>query len=337
MVAQVRPWTRTMADRAGSLLILDVLTIGRVVIDLYPTVDGITLDHVETFQRYLGGSPTNVAVAAARLGHDAAVITRTGDDPFAGFVHRELLRLGVRDDYVSAIPGANTTLAFCEIFPPDTFPLYFVQGSPPPDLMIEPDDLDLEAIARARVFWATLSGLSRDPSRAAHHAAWDARGRRAFTVLDLDYRASYWESPDQARAAGRRAIERVNVVVGNLREHEIVVGESDPVRAADALMAEGVELAIIKMGPGGVLARSRHHEARVPAVPVKVVNGLGAGDGFGGALCHGLLSELPLHDLLRFASAAGAIVATRRGCSTAMPTRSQVEALLGTSEPGAGR
>ncbi len=107
---------------------LDVLAIGRVGIDLYPDHDGIALDRVESFHRYLGGSPTNVAVAAARLGYRAAVITRTGTDPFASFVHRELRRLGVLDHFVSEVPGTTTTLAFCELFPPDEFPLYFFRS-----------------------------------------------------------------------------------------------------------------------------------------------------------------------------------------------------------------
>ncbi len=307
---------------------LDVLTIGRCVVDLYPDRDGLTLDRVESFQRYLGGSPTNVAVAAARLGHRAAVITRTGSDPFAEFIRRELRRLGVQTDHVSTAPDTSTTLAFCEIFPPNRFPLYFFRDPLPPDLRIDPAELDLVAIAGVRVFWATLTGLSRDPSRAAHHAAWQSRGRKDATVLDLDYRPAYWDSPAEAGAEGRRALEQATVVVGNLEECELVVGASDPDRAVDALLEAGVELALVKMGPAGVLAASPAERLRVPAMPIDVVNGLGAGDGFGGALCHGLLCGLELEELLRFASAAGAIVASRRACATAMPTLDEVESLL---------
>ena len=316
-----------MADPAG-LSKLDVVTIGRVGVDLYPLVDGVTLDRVETFGRYLGGSPTNVAVAAARLGHSAAVITRTGSDPFSRFVHSELLRLGVRDDFVTEVPGARTTLAFCEIFPPDSFPLYFFPGSVPPDQLIEARDLDLESIANCGVYWATLTGLSRDPSRQAHYTAWSARHRRAHTVLDLDYRPSFWASPKEAGIEGRRAIEHATIVVGNLEECQVVLGESDPERAADALLGAGVELAVVKMGPAGVFARTRTETAVAGSFPIDVVNGLGAGDAFGGALCHGLIAHLSLVDLLRFANAAGAIVASRRECSTAMPTRGEVEDLL---------
>jgi 5-dehydro-2-deoxygluconokinase len=269
-----------------------------------------------------------VAVAAARLGRRAAVITRTGDDPFSAFVRRELLRLGVSDAFVSEVQGTHTTLAFCEIRPPDRFPLTFFRDATPPDLLIEARDLDLEAVATAGVFWATLSGLSRDPSRAAHLAAWEARGRRAHSVLDLDLRPSFWPTLEAARLEGRRALAHVNVVVGTLEECALIVDEDAPERVAAALLEAGVDLAVVKLGSAGVLGMTAQETTTVPAIPVDVLNGLGAGDGFGGALCHGLLAGLDLEDMLRFANAAGAIVATRHGCSTAMPTQAEVEELL---------
>jgi 5-dehydro-2-deoxygluconokinase len=173
-----------------------------------------------------------------------------------------------------------------------------------------------------------VTGLSQEPSRTAHHTAWAARGRRPLTVLDLDYRPMFWASRDAARAAVGQALPHVTVAVGNLDECEAAVGERDPERAADALLAAGVELAVVKQGPDGVLARTRAESVEVPPMPVEVVNGLGAGDGFGGALCHGLLAGWPLARVLRFANAAGAIVATRLECSTAMPTTDEVESFL---------
>jgi len=120
----------------------------------------------------------------------------------------------------------------------------------------------------------------------------------------------------------------VTVAVGNREECEVAVGETDPMRAADALLERGVELAIVKQGPEGVLAKTRDETVVAPPHPVDVVNGLGAGDAFGGALCHGLLLGWDLERILRFANAAGAIVASRLECSTAMPTADEVEAIL---------
>ncbi|WP_045741650.1 5-dehydro-2-deoxygluconokinase [Actinoplanes rectilineatus] len=306
----------------------EVVTMGRVGVDIYPLQTGIGLEDVTSFGKFLGGSATNVAVAAARHGRHSAVITRVGADPFGKYVRRELTDLGVDDRFVGTVPGLPTPVTFCEIFPPDDFPLYFYRLPIAPDLMIEGDELDLDAIRGAGIFWCTVTGLSKDPSRSAHHVAWAARERRPLTVLDLDYRPMFWDSAEQARAQVRAALPNVTVAVGNLTECEVAVGETDPDRAADALLAAGVELAIVKLGPEGVMAATKDERIRVAPAPVDVVNGLGAGDGFGGALCHGLLEGWPLERMIRFANAAGAIVAGRLECSTAMPTTAEVEAVL---------
>jgi 5-dehydro-2-deoxygluconokinase len=306
----------------------DVLTIGRVSVDIYPLQDGVGLEDVSTFGKYLGGSATNVAVAAARHGLNSAVITRTGNDPFGNYIHQELRRLDVSDEYVSGVPDLNTPVVFCEIFPPDDFPLYFYRAPKAPDLVIHPDELDLEAIKKARIYWSTVTGLSEEPSRSAHFAAWEARGRSPLTILDLDYRPMFWGSPDEACAQVALALGQVTVAVGNREECEVAVGETEPLRAADALLERGIELAIVKQGPKGVLAKTRTETVEVPPYFVDVVNGLGAGDSFGGALCYGLLQDWPLRRILQFANVAGAIVASRRECSTAMPTTTEVEEIL---------
>jgi 5-dehydro-2-deoxygluconokinase len=314
----------------------DVLTIGRVGVDLYPLRVGVPLEEVETFGRFLGGSATNVAVAAARHGRRTAVITRTGDDPFGRFVHAALRDLGVDDAFVSSVAGLPTPVTFCEIFPPDDFPLYFYREPIAPDLVIETGELDLDAIRAARIYWSTVTGLSREPSRSSHHVAWEARARAPLTVLDLDYRPMFWPSRGDASEAVGKALDHVTVAVGNLEECAVAVGESDPGRAADALLERGVDLAVVKQGPRGVLGRTREETVLVPPTPVTVVNGLGAGDGFGGALCHGLLEGWSLERCLRFANTAGAIVASRLECSTAMPTTAEVEEALAWGEVRAG-
>jgi 5-dehydro-2-deoxygluconokinase len=310
---------------------LDVLTMGRVGVDIYPLQIGVGLEDVETFGKYLGGTATNVAVAAARYGRRSAVITRTGDDPFGRFVHRALAGYGVEDRFVTAVPDLPTPVTFCEIFPPDDFPLYFYRYPKAPDLEITPEDLDYEAIRTAGVFWVTVTGLSVEPSRSATLAALEARGRAGITVLDLDWRPMFWPSPAAARPLIQAALQHVTVAVGNLEECEIAVGEREPVAAAKALRDLGVDLAVVKQGPRGVLAVDPTGSVEVAPVPVEVVNGLGAGDAFGGALCHGLLAGWETARIMRFANAAGAIVASRLACSAAMPTAAEVEALLAGS------
>ncbi|MEV2267592.1 5-dehydro-2-deoxygluconokinase [Nonomuraea africana] len=303
---------------------IDVLTMGRVGVDVYPLQVGVSLREVETFGKYLGGSPTNVAVAAARLGERAAVITRTGADPFGEFVHDALRSYGVDDSFVTAVEGLPTPVTFCEIRPPDDFPLYFYRLPKAPDLVIHPDELPIAHIRQARLFWATVTGLSAEPSRAAHFAAWQARDRKTHTVLDLDYRPMFWASAQDAMHQVRKALGHVTVAVGNLDEVEVATGTREPYEAGKALLDAGVELAVVKQGGAGVLGMTATETIAVPPVEVEVVNGLGAGDAFGGALAHGLLAGWPLERTLRFANTAGAIVAGRLACAPAMPTVEEV-------------
>jgi 5-dehydro-2-deoxygluconokinase len=306
----------------------EVLTMGRIGVDLYPQQVGVSLREVTTFGKYLGGSPSNVAVAAARYGRRAAVITRTGEDPFGQYLHDALRRFGVDDRYVSAVPGLPTPVTFCEMFPPDHFPLYFYRFPKAPDLEIASAELDMDAIRGAGVFWVTGTGLCQEPSRSATLDALKARARTGITVLDLDYRPMFWRSREEARSWISRALGYATVAVGNLDECETAVGVRDPLAAAAALRAAGVELAVVKQGPEGVLALDAGAEVQVPPISVAVVNGIGAGDAFGGALCHGLLAGWRLERLLRFANAAGAIVASRIACADAMPAAAEVDALL---------
>jgi 5-dehydro-2-deoxygluconokinase len=214
------------------------------------------------------------------------------------------------------------------VFPPDDFPLYFYRYPTAPDLQITADDLPMDAIRDAGVFWATVTGLSQEPSRAAHARAWEQRGRRRHTILDLDYRPMFWTDPADATEQVGKALEQVTVAVGNREECEIAVGETEPQRAADALLERGLEIAIVKQGPKGVLAATAEERVEVPPFPVQVVNGLGAGDAFGGALVHGLLAGWDLRRILEFANVAGALVAGRLECSTAMPDEAEIEQAL---------
>ena len=305
----------------------DLITMGRCGVDFYPTQHGSLVD-VKHFIKFLGGSPANVAVAAARLGRRNALISRTGPDPFGAYVHAALKEFSVDDRFVSEVEGFQTPVTFCETYPPDHFPIYFYRRPKAPDLEIFPAELDLPAIADARLFWATVSGLSVEPSRSATMAAFETRHRRHPTVLDLDYRPVFWDSLEEARERVRAAMPWVSVAVGNLDEVEVCVETREPDEAADRLLELGCTLAVVKMGPRGVLAKSR--EERVVGRPfeIEVVNGLGAGDGFGGALCHGLLAGWPLARTVDVANAAGAIVASRLACSEAMPTMDEIEEVI---------
>jgi len=306
----------------------DVLTMGRVGVDLYPLQSGVPLAEVRTFEKFLGGTATNVAVGAARLGHRSAVITKVGADPFGPYVRGALRGFGVDDRFVGTDSDLLTPVVFTELHPPDSFPLLFYRKPTAPDINITIEEIDLDAVRDARIFWTTGTGLSDEPSRTATLGALEARGRRAITVHDLDYRAMFWPSPDEAGTLQRRALDLATAAVGNLEEASVAVGAGSPEELASRLLDTGLELAVVKLGPEGVLVAWPDGMERIPPVHVEVVNGLGAGDAFGAALCHGLLSGWDIVRTIRFANAAGAYVAGQLACADAMPTEDQVEELL---------
>ncbi|MDR1851497.1 MAG: 5-dehydro-2-deoxygluconokinase [Propionibacteriaceae bacterium] len=306
----------------------DLLCVGRVGVDLYPTEIGLPLERVGTFGKYLGGSAGNVAVAGARFEHRVALISKTGNDPFGRFVHEELRENGVDDCFVGLDSASPTPVTFCEIFPPDHFPLIFYRTEHSPDLQLHSDSLPMEFIRTARIFWATLTGLSAEPSRSAHLAALAARGRQQWTILDLDYRPKFWPAGG-GREQAQAALQYCDVAIGNMEECYIATGLTEPHAAAEALLGMGVKLAVVKQGERGSLAMSADQTIEVPTFKVDVMNGLGAGDAFGGSFCHGLLEGWDLERTLLFANAAGALVASKIECSAAMPSEEQVLALIG--------
>lgn len=311
----------------------EILTMGRVGVDLYPLEPG-PLHRVGAFGRYLGGTATNVAVAAARLGRRSAVLTKVGADPFGDYVREALAGFGVSTAHVGTDPSLRTPVVFTALDPPEDPPLLFYRQPSAPDLQIDVADIPLPAVRGAGLVWVTGTGFSVEPSRRATLAALRERARAPHTVLDLDYRPMFWPSPEQARSRLADVLDLVTVVVGNRTEVEVAVGTAEPDDAADRLLAHGLDLAVVKLGGDGVLVATPERRVTVPPIPVEVVCGLGAGDAFGGALCHGLLAGWPLERLAGFANAAGALVAGRLACADAMPSASEVEAVLEAARVG---
>jgi 5-dehydro-2-deoxygluconokinase len=302
----------------------ELVTMGRIGVDLYPEQTGVPLDEVRTFRKMLGGTATNVAVAAARLGRRTAVITKVGDDPFGGYIRGALEEFGVDARFVGTDPELRTPLAFCEIHPPDHFPLLFYRQPSAPDLQLRVDELDADTVREAGIFWVTGTGLSVEPSKSTTLEA--MRWRDGETIIDLDWRPMFWTVDPTPFM--RAAVDRATVAVGNAEEAAVAVGEGEPLEMARRLLERGPRLAIVKLGPRGVLAATGDQHWIVPPIPVDVVNGLGAGDAFGGALCHGILSGWDVERSIRYANAAGAVVASRLGCADDMPTAADVEERL---------
>ncbi|HTP22160.1 MAG TPA: 5-dehydro-2-deoxygluconokinase [Solirubrobacteraceae bacterium] len=307
---------------------LELLTIGRISIDLYCEQIGADWDAAETFSKAIGGSPTNVAVAAARLGHRTAVFTKVGEDPFGQVAINELRDFGVDTRFVDVEPGTVTPLAFAVLDPPEDPQLLFRRDPPVPDFQLRPGDVDAATVVDVPILWVTASALSHEPSASTVAGMLEVRARRCHTVLDLDYRPTFWRTREEASARIGAALDRATLAVGNREECAVAVGTDDPREAAARLRARGVELAVVKLGGDGVLLSSEQGDRMIGPPQVQVLCGLGAGDAFGGALAHGLLKGWSHERTIAFANAAGGIVASRLLCSQAMPYEREVVELL---------
>lgn len=308
---------------------LELLTIGRVSVDLYAEQLGVPLAAVRSFAKSVGGSPTNVAVAAARLGRRSAVATAVGDDELGEYVRGALAGFGVDTRFVGSDPALRTPIVIAAMDPPDEPTFVFYREPAAPDEHIALGEALIDAARAAEIFWVAGSTLAGRITGPTARSLLEERSRARHTVLDLDYRPTFWASEADASRAIGAALDWATVAIGNRRECEVAVGTRDEDAAADALLARGVELAIVKLGRDGVLVATAGERSRVEPVPVEVVCGLGAGDAFGGALCHALLAGESPTAAVRFANAAGAIVASRLLCADAMPTGAEVEELLG--------
>ena len=303
---------------------MDLLSVGRISVDLYALESGVGFEGQQTFHKSVGGSPTNVAVAAARLGLHAGIATKVGDDAFGRYVHNRLTDWSVDTTYVGVEQGAQTPLAMAALDPPETPSVIFYRGAAAPDTTLIQGDVPADVIESVSVLWVSQGSLAQG-STADTCVAWMAqRTRDQLTVLDLDYRASLWPSVDAARSMAQEAIAHATVVVGNREECAVAIGTDAPDAAVDALLSAGVPLAVVKMGAEGVMLATATERVRIPALPIDVVCGLGAGDAFGGALSLGLINGWDLETVGNFANAAGALVATRLTCADAMPSLSEL-------------
>lgn len=306
---------------------LELLTVGRVSVDLYADEPGAGFGDPQRFVKSIGGTATNVAVAAARLGRRAAVFTKVGAEPFGDYVLAKLAAFGVDTTFVGR-HWLRTPLAFAALTPPDDPVILFYREPAAPDMQLEAGDVDDETATTVPVLWVAGSAMAEEPARSTIVDLLGRRGRRPHTIVDLDYRPALWADEREAAALIGAAVERATIAVGNRAECRVAVGTADPEAAAGELLARGVTVAVVKLGGSGVLVATADGTTVVPPRPVEVVCGLGAGDAFGGAFVHGLLSGWPPSRCVEYANAAGAIVAGRLLCADAMPTAAEVEAVL---------
>jgi 5-dehydro-2-deoxygluconokinase len=292
--------------------VIDAVVMGRVGIDLYPNELETPLSKVRTFTRFVGGFAGNVATGLARLGVGCTIVSRVGAEGNGDFVRSWLAGEGVDVGFLATDPYWQTPPTFCEVWPPDRFPLTFYRKPTAPDWQIQPGDFDKEAVASARILYATGTGLAQSPSRETTLEALHAH--RGTTIFDLDWRPALWEDATEYPALAAEACAAADVVIGN--EEEVA-----------AAQVEAATL-VLKRGERGATVYQNREQTDVPGFPVEVVNGLGAGDAFAAAVGQSLLAGLPLVEGVRRGTVAGAIVASRLACSEAMPRLDELEAAL---------
>jgi 5-dehydro-2-deoxygluconokinase len=293
--------------------VIEAAVLGRVGIDLYPNELETPLSQVRTFTRFVGGFAGNVATGLARLGVRTAIVSRVGDEGHGEYVRAWLAGEGVDVRFLAIDPYWQTPPTFCEVWPPDRFPITFYRKPTAPDWQLSPADFDAEEVAAAPLLYATGTGLAQSPSR---ETTLDAlRAHHGTTIFDLDWRPALWEDPQAYPALAAEAAAAAEIVIGN--EEEV-----------QAARLPQLPTLVLKRGERGATIVEGGEETDVPGFPVEVVNGLGAGDAFAAALGHGLLRGLPLVEAVRRGTVAGALVASRLACSEAMPRIEELEEAL---------
>lgn len=317
----------------------DLFTMGRSSIDLYSNDLGAPFEEITSFGAFVGGSPTNIAVAAARLGLRTGLLTALGEDKVGDFVKHFLDEEGVETSFIPRKAGTRTAAALVGIEPPDRFPLVFYRDNPP-DIKLTIDDVLAAPLGRARALEISGTGLAQDPGRSATLFAAETVKREGGTVfLDLDFRADQWFDPRAFGVAVRSALPLVDVAIGTEEEinaamltdpADLVVrhqqvsapeirGDTEASVAAILAVGGGPEALVVKRGADGSTVHLRSGEVvRAPGFPVEVVNVIGAGDAFAGGFIYGRLKGWDWYRSARLGNACGAIVVTRQGCANFM-------------------
>ena len=307
---------------------MDVVILGRIGYDLYSEEPNVPLPQVRRFSRYLGGSSANMAVGLSRLGATVGIVSSLGVDSLSDFLVAFLQREGVDTARVQRRPGFLPSLCLTDVSPPDRFPQVFYRHDAA-DTMLETAPGDLDYISKARMFVTNGTSLCASPSREATYRALErARAAGCKVVVDVDFRAMSWKSPEDAGLAVRLALPYVDVLIGNQPELMLVADAADLDGATAALRKAGLAVLVSKLGEQGTRVFADGEEVFLPPYTVDVCTTIGAGDGFASGFLYALLSGLPMEECLHHGNAAAAIVVSRLSCSEAMPTLDEVGALM---------
>jgi 5-dehydro-2-deoxygluconokinase len=326
---------------------LDLITIGRAGVDLYGAQIGGRLEDMASFEKYIGGSPTNIAAGTARLGLKSALISRVGDEHMGRFIREQLEREGVDTTSVITDPERLTALVLLGIRDREQFPLIFVRENCA-DMALCEDDIDPDFINQSRCLVATGTHLSHPVTEAAVMKALNIGWEKGLKLaLDIDYRPNLWglaghDAGESRFIASEAVTEKLqkslplfDLIVGTEEEFHIAGGSTDTIEALRAVRAISKATLVCKRGPMGAAAfdgeipDSLDNGVHGPGFPIEVFNVLGAGDGFMSGLLKGWLDGEPMEKALEYANACGALAVSRHGCTPAYPSWTELQYFLG--------
>lgn len=327
----------------------DLITVGRVSLDLFARDIGAEFHDITSFETSVGGSPVNIAIGASRLGLQSIAFTAVGDDEVGRFVRHYLRQQGVNTDYIAIKPEARTGMAVVGVQPPDQFPLVFYRENPA-DIQLSISEALALPVSETRALSLSGTALSRGGTRdVVLYLAEQARRRGLTTFIDLDLRPDQWAHPLAYGLNLRRVLPLCDVLIGTEEEFYAALSPTpEAVMAGGAVSdraglqrllqqfcAESKAVLILKQGDRGVRILQRDGQVDVPGYPVEILNTVGAGDGFASGLIYGWAQGWGWERAARFANACGALVVTRQGCARALPRRDEVEQFISDWE-GAG-
>ncbi|MCZ6529220.1 MAG: 5-dehydro-2-deoxygluconokinase [Chloroflexi bacterium] len=316
----------------------DLITMGRATIDLYAQDIGVPFEKIKSFAAYVGGSPTNIAVGARRLGLNVALISGVGEDPVGDFVLAFLSEEEIETAFITRKPMTRTGAVLLGIERPDKIPLVSYRDNAA-DIQLTIDDVKAAPIAECRAFEFAGTNLSQEPSRSATlYAVELAKSSGVLVIMDLDLRADQWRDVRVFGLMVRSVLPNVDIAIGTEEEIKAAVLESadqltithsqitapeirgDLNTALLSLLERGLEALVVKQGSKGSSVYLQGGEVVfAPGFSVEVFNVLGAGDAFAGGMIYGRLKGWDWYRAARMGNACGAIVVTRHGCANFMP------------------
>ncbi len=316
---------------------MDIVTLGELLIDMFPAEIGRRLVEVSAFYPKPGGAPANVAVAAARLGAQSAFIGKVGDDAFGRFLVDTLAAEQVETRGMRVDPEARTTLVFIALVDEHT-PEFVFYRNPGADMLLRPNELDDNLLDQAKAFHFGSISLINEPSRSATiEAVRRARQAGALISFDVNYRPSLWPNANEAYKMIMTLLPQAHLVKVNQDELVLLSGSQDLEAGSHVLLEHGPEVCVVTLGPAGSFFNTGRHSRHVPGFSVKTVDSIGCGDAFTAGLLIRLVADTPwrnhltadqLEQALRYANAVGALTATKQGVIPALPTAKEVEAFL---------